>query len=596
MSETRNDNRQNNDNKQNDGKFVQFPQASCSKSFSPWIWTLLILAILTLGWSAFENYRDGGMVRRFFRTDDFSKMFDRKPDTAPNYYSTVAQSAPVRTIQDSYHGIIDVVRPALISIDVAVDPQRQVDPQAVVGSQNIAAETLVAGAPVVNYNRVGSGVIIEPRGYVLTSYHVIDGAVALKGTVYGPGGAMDYPLKVVNVDRQTDLALLRLIGDGPFPNAILGNSDAARTGDVVLALGSPFGFDQTVTIGIISSRNRTLNIGGRIYENMIQTDTSINKGNSGGPLVNVNGEVIGINTAIYSPTGVFSGVGFAIPVESASSLVAGVVDFANEAPTVNTGQLAAWRKSGRQVGNAFKLPNGQMLTPPHPFRGKCIDCHPQLCPTTNAANATFVAGQGADLEPFMGAVLTDVDRVIAKQFNLLHPGGLLVNKVYPGTAADEAGLLRGDIIMRADGRKIQNIVDFRAVLATKKPGDIIEIVTNNNGARKTLQVRLNPMPPFMPPKIATGKPIKEFDWLGAEISPIPASLAGFINRGVYVADADGILARSGVIKGDVIQAVNKRPVEDMMSFIAISKDANVLEGILLEVIRSGQPMYITVKK
>jgi S1-C subfamily serine protease len=535
------------------------------------------------------------MVRKFFRTDDFSKMFERKPDTAPNYYSTVAQGAPVRTIQDSYHSIIEVVRPALISIDVAVDPQQQADPQAVVGTQVIAGQTLVAGAPVVNYNRVGSGVIIEPRGFVLTSFHVIEGAVALKGTVYGPGGAKDYQLKVVNVDRQTDLALLRLIGDGPFPNAILGNSDAMRTGDVVLAMGSPFGFDQTVTIGIISSRNRTLNIGGKIYENMIQTDTAINKGNSGGPLVNVNGEVIGINTAIYSPTGVFSGVGFAIPAENAASLVAGVVDFANEAPTVNTGQLAAWRKSGRQVGNAFKLPNGQMLTPPHPFRGKCIDCHPQLCPTTNVANATFVAGQ-ADLDPFMGAVLTDVDRVIAKQFNLLHPGGLLVNKVYPGTAADEAGLVRGDIIMRADGRKIQNIADFRAVLVTKKPGDIMEVVTNNNGARKTLQVRLNPMPPFMPPKIATGKAIKEFGWLGSEIDAIPASLAGFVSRGVYVSDADGLLLRSGVIKGDVITAINKQPVEDMTQFVGMARNVNVLEGILLEVVRAGQPIYITVKK
>jgi S1-C subfamily serine protease len=100
----------------------------------------------------------------------------------------------------------------------------------------------------------------------------------------------------------------------------------------------------------------------------------------------------------------------------------------------------------------------------------------------------------------------------------------------------------------------------------------------------------------MPPRMAAGKPIKEFDWLGAEIAPIPASLSAFVSRGVFVADADGILALSGVMRGDVIKSVNNRQVDDMMSFISITKDVNVFEGILLDVIRSGQPMYITVRK
>ncbi|MEI6828091.1 MAG: PDZ domain-containing protein, partial [Desulfuromonadales bacterium] len=143
-------------------------------------------------------------------------------------------------------------------------------------------------------------------------------------------------------------------------------------------IGSPFGLEQSVTSGMISSRNRTLQIGDAVIENLIQTDSAINSGSSGGPMLNVRGEVIGINTAIFAPTGVFNGIGFAIPINRAAELVGGVIDFNNTAPGVVTGQLVAWTSQGRQVGNNYRLPNGQTIIAPHGPLGTCVDCHPQL--------------------------------------------------------------------------------------------------------------------------------------------------------------------------------------------------------------------------
>jgi len=498
--------------------------ASCGRSFKPWIFTLLLLAVLILGWVIFESYRDGGSVARLFGRSDAGKMLQNQGKGNGEYYNTV-NLPMVNTMQDSYHTIIDVVRPALVSIDVAVTSPAAEDVP--LGNMNpvqnpVGGGNPVAGAPLANYTRVGSGVIIAGEGYVLTSYHVIEGATAMKATVYGPGGANDYPLKVVNIDKTTDLALLRLLENGPFPHAVLGDSDMVRTGDVVLAMGSPFGFDQTITTGIISSRNRTVTIGGKVYEGMIQTDTPINKGNSGGPLVNVRGEVIGINTAIYSPTGTFSGIGFSIPVNHAASLVGGVVDFGGTPSQVAVGQLAAWARAGRQTGNSYKLPNGHIVTPPHQYRGKCLDCHPQLCTTPGQGggqgggrgggmgfgrggglNPFPIAGQpSVTSDPYLGATLLDVDELIAKQFNLAHAGGVLVDRVLPGTPADEVGIQRGDVILRLDGQRVQNVSEFQKMISAKKPGSAIELAILSNGSRKTVRVRFDKTqamaPPFAP--------------------------------------------------------------------------------------------------
>ena len=607
---------------------------SCPRSYKPWVWTLLVMAILTLGWTIIESYREGGMVRSLFDVNEIKGHISESASDIHNLSPTSRSAlivAPQATqLQTSYHSIIEVVRPAVVSIDASVTaPQQQGMTAPDIGAA--VDPSLIAATPIINYTRVGSGVIIDPRGYILSSLHVVMQADSLKATVYSDAGAKEYPVKIVNADKTTDLALLLIQSDGlvQFPHADLGDSNLTRTGDIVLALGSPFGFDQTVTTGIISSRNRTLKIGNDIYSGMLQTDTPINRGNSGGPLVNAKGEVIGINTAIYSPNGVFSGIGFAVPVSKAETLVAGLLDFQNTPTQVATGQIVAWANRGRQMGNTFKLPNGQVLMPPHTFRGRCIECHPQLCTAQNgnivlgpgimqqglgngqgngvgngqvgqgAPVAFGQFGQTAPMKPFLGAILVDVDPILADKFGLLHPSGVLVDRVYRTTPADTAGILRGDIIMRVDGKRVMNVAEVQQMLDTKKIGAKFNFAIFRKGQRVEATVATVNQPLFMPqlPATAPGvKTIAEYDWLGTEFTPLIPAVKGFVDKGVYVADVGGVLAMSGLAVGDVVVELDGKPVNDITSFVALSKNVSPRVGFLLDVVRAGEPLYITVKR
>ncbi len=171
---------------------------------------------------------------------------------------------------------------------------------------------------------LGSGFIIDPSGYIVTNYHVIDGADSIKVRI----GKQDknYNAKVIGSDKETDLALLKIDAKKPLPSVPLGNSDKLRVGDTVLAVGNPFGLGGTVTAGIVSALGRESDMMGHhigsSYVDFIQTDAAINKGNSGGPLFDVEGEVVGVNSAIYSPNGGSVGVGFAIPSDIVKTVVA----------------------------------------------------------------------------------------------------------------------------------------------------------------------------------------------------------------------------------------------------------------------------------
>lgn len=166
---------------------------------------------------------------------------------------------------------------------------------------------------------LGSGVIVDKKGYVLTNDHVIDGATRIQVAV--DGDPAKYTARVIGVDKQTDLAVIKIDTDRPLPTARLGNSDGVKVGDWVLAFGSPFSLNGTVTAGIVSARDRSgQSIGSSQFQEFIQTDAAINPGNSGGPLVNLAGEVIGVNTAIYTGSRGFEGVGFALPSNTAISV------------------------------------------------------------------------------------------------------------------------------------------------------------------------------------------------------------------------------------------------------------------------------------
>ena len=272
---------------------------------------------------------------------------------------------------------------------------------------------------------VGSGFIIDPAGYIVTNNHVIERATDVR-VIMQDGTRIK--AKVLGRDPKADLALLKVDAKKPLPYVKWGKSTVARVGESVVAIGNPFGLGGTVTTGIISARHRHIrNIGGRpgsSFVNFIQTDAAINKGNSGGPLFNMKGEVIGINTAIFSRRGGNVGIAFAVP----SDLASGIVD-----------QL-------RQYGRTR--------------RG------------------------------WLGVMIQAVTPDIAKSLSLAKAEGALVANVVPDSPAAKGGVLQGDVIMRFNGRTVQNEKRLSLIVAGTGVGKSVDVVVWRRGKEVTVQVKL----------------------------------------------------------------------------------------------------------
>lgn len=222
---------------------------------------------------------------------------------------SLARGAP-----DSFADLAETLTPAVVNISTA---QRASGAR---GGVELAPALRKFNTPAVS---LGSGFIIDSSGIVVTNNHVIDNADEITVTLHD---GREFSATVRGRDRETDLAVLQLAGEGVrFPNVSFGDSNAARVGDWVVAIGNPFGLGGTVTVGIVSARNRDINSGQ--YDDFIQTDAAINRGNSGGPLFDMNGKVVGVNTAIYSQTGGSVGVGFAVPADLAQTVVNQLLDF-----------------------------------------------------------------------------------------------------------------------------------------------------------------------------------------------------------------------------------------------------------------------------
>ncbi|NQT18241.1 MAG: DegQ family serine endoprotease [Planctomycetes bacterium] len=265
---------------------------------------------------------------------------------------------------------------------------------------------------------LGSGIIVSDDGYILTNNHVVSGADELKVTL---SDKSEFEAKVIIADAHTEVAVIKIDGKN-LPYARLGNSDATRVGQWVIAIGNPFGFDRTVTFGIVSATGRSL--GMQIYEDFIQTDAAINPGNSGGPLVDLRGEVIGINTVIVSRTGGYQGLGFAIPVNTAKSV-----------------------------------------------------------------KDTFIR-TGRVIRGFLGVQPQNIDDDLAQALGLDSRKGAIVAGVVPGTAAERAGIKRGDVIISFDGRRIVNSDHLRNVVARTPADKTVDILINRGGKTKTLKAQI----------------------------------------------------------------------------------------------------------
>jgi S1-C subfamily serine protease len=285
----------------------------------------------------------------------------------------------------------------------------------------------------------GSGMIIDKQGRILTNAHVVSGgAQSLEVTL---AGGRKYKAERIYVDRTSDMALIKINPSEDLKVLPLGDSDKLQVGQKVLAIGNPFGFDGTLTTGIVSSLNRDIHgETGETLEKMIQTDAAINPGNSGGPLLDSSGNVIGINTAIIGPSGANVGIGFALPINRAKEMIAAY-------------------QTGQRYGQA-----------------------------TLGVETVFVQGD------------------LAVELGLPETGGLLIQKVVPGSAADEAGLrgprrtvimggiyevgIGGDLITAVEGQRIETRDALTRLLSRKRPGDRITVSVFRNGKSVDVKVTL----------------------------------------------------------------------------------------------------------
>jgi serine protease Do len=379
---------------------------------------------------------------------------------------------------------------------------------------------------------LGSGVIVDPSGIALTNAHVVERATDIE-VVTAEG--KKHKAKLVGLDKRTDLAVLRLQGGGaPYPAAVLGDSDKIKVGDWVLAIGSPFGLQQTVTAGIISAKGRS--IGQGPFDDFLQTDAAINPGNSGGPLVNMSGEVIGINSAILSRSGGNVGIGFSIPSNMAKRIYSELaakgkitrgwlgVSIQELTPELAKG-FGLKEPRGVLIADVVKdspadragLTSGDVLVE---FDGKRVDT-PQDLQKIVAATAP---GKGvpvkvwrdkgektleiklgetpeetAQLEPgskgksLLGLETRPITPDIQRQLSLRTTDGVIVARVEEESAAAEAGMQRGDVVREVNRQRIRSMQDFERATQGIKPGD-----------RVTMLLQRGPQPLYVAFTVAKG--------------------------------------------------------------------------------------------
>ncbi len=414
-----------------------------------------------------------------------------------------------------------------------------------ISSQRVASESV--GEPGGDSNTssgsgdrsgqsLGSGVIVSPEGYIITNDHVIEGADHITVTLLDN---RSYEAKVIGTDPKTDLALLKIDASG-LPAVKWGDSDSLQVGQFVLAIGNPFSLSHTVTMGIISAVGRA-NVGIADYEDFIQTDAAINPGNSGGPLVDEDGDVIGINTAIFSRSGSFQGIGFAVPsnmvldimgqLKARGKVIRGWVGITMQELTPELAEKfgmvmprgvlvsdvarggPAWRAGlrrgdiidrfgGRPVPSPAVLKNLVAETSPgrrvsigvfrrrHEFR---LSAKVAELPADLSARVFTPMRREAPMSVFSGLGVMDLTRDISLQLGLPEgEKGVVVANVDDGSPAGENGIRRGDVIEEIERRPVRSLAEFNAMVSRLYAGEkSVILLVNRDGKRSYVLLRRN---------------------------------------------------------------------------------------------------------
>ena len=377
---------------------------------------------------------------------------------------------------------------------------------------------------------LGSGVIVSADGLVLTNSHVVENAEEIVVTL---ADKREFEASIVGTDPKSDLAVIRLKGDladlDPVP---IGNSSKLRLGDIVLAIGNPFGLEHTVTMGIVSAKGRA-NVGITDYEDFIQTDAAINPGNSGGALLNLNGELIGINTAILSRSGGYQGIGFAIPSNMAKAIMESLV------------------KYGKVV------------------RG------------------------------WLGVSTQDLDQDLAEAMGLSDTNGVLITDISENSPAAQAGIQRGDVILKVNGDEMTSTGRLRNTIAALGAGSNVEIAIAREDVEKIFKVTLDKLPDDFGGQTTLDK--SEGVLGGLTVSPLSDlvrekfEIKQEINSGLVITkvEPESPAAQIGLVPGDLILEINRQEVKTPEEF---AEQYRKSEGtILLLINRKGNNYFVTLK-
>ncbi len=383
------------------------------------------------------------------------------------------------------------------------------------------------GSQGMRERSLGSGVIVDAKGYILTNEHVVDKADRIRVQLQDDPPGTYHDAKVIGTDKETDLAVIKIEAPRALPAAKLGNSDSMQVGDRVLAIGSPFGLNETVTAGIVSAKGRNI-VPQRQFQSFIQTDAAINPGNSGGPLVNMNGDVIGINTAIYTQSMGYQGVGFAMPSNTAIDVYnhligpehrmvrgsIGVEFNAQPSPAiarvygVKSGVTIANVKAGGPADQAG-LKTGDTITAvngkPVKTGDELVNDISALAPGTKATltflrndkqqTATVTIADRAKLfaerlgedetgneesqptESKLGLSIRNITPDLADRLGVEPGKGVVVDDVKPGSFAEDIGFNRGDVILQINKQPVNNQDDYRKLISGLKSGqDVVFLV------------------------------------------------------------------------------------------------------------------------
>lgn len=392
---------------------------------------------------------------------------------------------------------------------------------------------------------LGSGFVIDAEeGIIVTNNHVIEGADDIEIN-FADGSKLKADL--VGADSKTDLAVLKVTPFRPLTEVPLGTSETMRIGDWVMAIGNPFGLGGTVTVGIISARGRDINSGP--YDNFIQTDAAINRGNSGGPLFNMNGEVIGINTAIISPSGGSIGIGFAVPTELALNVINQLREF------------------------------------------------------------------GETRRGWLGVRIQPVTDDIAESLGMDEAKGALVAGVIRGGPVDDGSIEAGDVIIRFDGKEVDEMRDLPRVVAESPVGKAVDVVVIRKGEEQTVKVTLGRLEDGekladagevgddgatdLPETLATvevlGMTLAELTDEGRQEFAIADSVSGVV---ITAVDPDSAAAEKRIEPGDVIVEIAQEAVatpQDVEDRIAALKQDGRRNALLMLAGRTGELRFVTVR-